>query len=184
MVSPENLKAASAEKTIAVINTDMVPTIDNIRARVPLSGPGRMLDIVNATTIRGRNLFVDANRLAEGLFGSHLAANIFLTGVAYQGGLIPVSAEAMEQAIGLNGVEAGKNRPRLPMGTQVLFGCRLGRATAQTGRRNRDQAGPGRRTGRLPERRLRSRVFQFSRRDRKPRAPRSCWQVLVQADGV
>ena len=109
VVSPENLKTACAEKTIAVINTDMVPTIDNIRARAPISGPGRLIEIVNATTVRGRNLFIDANRLAESLFGTHLAANIFLTGVAYQGGLIPVSVEAMEEAIGLNGVEADKN---------------------------------------------------------------------------
>ncbi len=110
VVSPENLKTACAERTVAVINTDMVPTIDNIRARAPISGPGRMVDVVNSVTNRGRNVFADANRLAEGLFGTHMAANIFLTGVAFQGGLIPVSMEAMEQAIALNGVEAEKNR--------------------------------------------------------------------------
>ncbi len=110
VVSPENLKTACAERTVAVINTDMVPTIDNIRARAPISGPGRMVDVVNSVTNRGRNIFVDANRLAEGLFGTHMAANIFLAGVAFQGGLIPLSIDAMEQAIALNGVEAEKNR--------------------------------------------------------------------------
>ena len=44
-----------------------------------------ILDAVNAVTNRGRNIFVDANRLAEGLFGSHMAVNMFLTGVAYPG---------------------------------------------------------------------------------------------------
>jgi indolepyruvate ferredoxin oxidoreductase len=110
IVSPENLKTASADRTVAVINTDLVPTIDDIRSRTPISGPGRMLEIVNATTIRGRNLIVDGNRLAEGLFGTHLSANIFLTGLAYQGGLIPLSADSIDQAIALNGVEAEKNR--------------------------------------------------------------------------
>ena len=87
------LKTACAEKTVAVINSDVFPTIDNIRARVPISGPGRMVDVVNAVTNRGRNIFIDANRLAEGLFGTHMAANIFLTGVAFQGGLIPISLQ-------------------------------------------------------------------------------------------
>jgi len=61
-------------------------------------------------TNRGRNIFVDANRMAEGLFGTHMAVNMFMTGIAYQGGLIPISAEAIEQAIEWNGVEVECNR--------------------------------------------------------------------------
>ncbi len=38
-----------------------------------------------------------------------MAVNIFLTGVAYQGGLIPISLEAMEKAIELNGVDIERN---------------------------------------------------------------------------
>src|SRR5205807_479570 len=110
VASAENLKTASEDKTVAVVNTDVFPTIDNIRARVPVSGPDRMIELVNATTNRGRNIFVDANRLAEALFGTHMAVNIFLTGVAFQGGLIPISLDSIEQAIELNGVEAEKNR--------------------------------------------------------------------------
>jgi indolepyruvate ferredoxin oxidoreductase len=110
MVSPENLKTAAPGKTVAVINTDLTPTIDNIRARAPLTGPGRMLEIVNAATNRGRNLMVDATRLSEALFGSHMSANLFLTGVAYQGGLIPVSLQALDQAIEWNGVDIANNR--------------------------------------------------------------------------
>lgn len=110
VVAGENFKAALADKTVAVVNTDVVPTIDNIRARIPVGGAAHMLALVNAGTNRGRNIFVDANRLAEGLFGSHLAANLFLTAVAYQGGLIPLSLEAMDEAIALNGVEVEKNR--------------------------------------------------------------------------
>ena len=48
-------------------------------------------------------------RLAEALFASHLAVNIFLLGVAYQGGLIPISAASIEEAIRLNRVEAERN---------------------------------------------------------------------------
>jgi len=52
---------------------------------------------------------VDAGRLAEALFGTHLAANVFLLGAAFQAGLIPVSAASLAEAIRLNGVEAERN---------------------------------------------------------------------------
>jgi indolepyruvate ferredoxin oxidoreductase len=109
VMHPHNLGAANPDRTIAVINTDLVPTIDTIRNRTPLAGPGQMLDMVNSVTNRGRNIFVDGNRIAESLFGSHMSVNIFLAGVAFQGGLIPISLEAMEKAIGWNGVDIERN---------------------------------------------------------------------------
>ena len=110
ILEPKNLATAGRERTVAILNTDLVPTIDSIRNRTPLGGPGQMLDAINAVTNRGRNIFVDANRIAEGLFGTHMAVNMFMTGIAYQGGLIPISAEAIEQAIEWNGVEVERNR--------------------------------------------------------------------------
>ena len=110
ILEPKNLATAGSERTAAILNTDLVPTIDTIRNRMPLSGPGQMLDVINSVTNRGRNIFVDANRIAEGLFGTHMAVNMFMTGIAYQGGLIPISAEAIEQAIEWNGVEVDRNR--------------------------------------------------------------------------
>jgi indolepyruvate ferredoxin oxidoreductase len=47
--------------------------------------------------------FVNATRIATGLFGNSVAANIFLVGYAYQLGAIPLSTEAVEGAIALNG---------------------------------------------------------------------------------
>ena len=47
--------------------------------------------------------FIDASRLATALFGSSLGANIFMVGFAYQLGALPLSADAIEQAIALNG---------------------------------------------------------------------------------
>jgi indolepyruvate ferredoxin oxidoreductase len=107
--SAENLKCAHPQRTVAVVNSDVTPTAESIRKRVVLSGPERLVDRINDATQRGRNLFVDANRLADRLFGSHLRVNIFLLGAAYQAGLIPVSEEAFNQAIALNGVDADQN---------------------------------------------------------------------------
>ncbi|MBZ5604508.1 MAG: indolepyruvate ferredoxin oxidoreductase family protein [Acidobacteriia bacterium] len=109
VANPETLKFASPEKTTAVLNTNLTPTIDVIRSRAPLMGPEKMLEQIGAVTRRGRNIAVDGNRIAEGLFGSHLAVNLFMVGIAYQGGLIPLSLEAIEQAIRLNEVDVEKN---------------------------------------------------------------------------
>ena len=94
---------------MAVVNTAEVPTGDAIRGLTSLAGPGLAVDIVNKYTDRSRNVFVDASRIAEGLFASHLAVNVFLLGVAYQGGHIPLSAAAIEEAIRLNGAEVDRN---------------------------------------------------------------------------
>lgn len=109
VATAENLKFASPDRTTAVLNTNLTPTIDVVRGRVPLMGPEKMLEQINGVTRRGRNIYVDANRLAEGLFGTHMAVNLFMAGVAYQGGLIPLSLQAIEQAIRLNEVDVEKN---------------------------------------------------------------------------
>jgi indolepyruvate ferredoxin oxidoreductase len=107
--NPEHLKFCSPDRTTAVLNTNLTPTIDVIRGKNILAGPETMLERINAVTRRGRNVIVDGNRIAESLFGSHLAVNLFLLGVAYQGGLIPLSLAAIEQAIRWNGVDVEKN---------------------------------------------------------------------------
>jgi indolepyruvate ferredoxin oxidoreductase len=109
VANAELLKTASPEKTTAVLNTNVTPTIDTIRSRTPIAGPERMLEAVQIVTRRGRNIVVDGTRLAEGLFGSHMAVNLFLLGVAWQGGLIPLTLAAIEQAIHLNGVDIERN---------------------------------------------------------------------------
>ncbi|HXA06362.1 MAG TPA: indolepyruvate ferredoxin oxidoreductase family protein [Bryobacteraceae bacterium] len=105
----DNLSRAHPSRTVAVINTAEIPTGDVVRGRVTLYGPGRIIDLIDACTQKGRNIYVDATRIAEGLFASHLAVNIFLLGAAYQGGLIPISAGSIEQAIRLNRVDAERN---------------------------------------------------------------------------
>jgi indolepyruvate ferredoxin oxidoreductase len=108
VANPGLLRTASPEKTTAVLNTNVTPTIDAIRSHT-IAMPERMLEAVQLVTRRGHNIVIDANRLAEGLFGSHLAVNLFLMGVAWQGGLIPLSLGAIEQAIALNGVDSARN---------------------------------------------------------------------------
>src|SRR5205807_6215431 len=88
------------------------------------SGPAGPVDLINAYTRRGRNVFVDATRLAEGLFASHMAVNIFLLGVAYQAGLLPLRASSIEEAIRLNRVDADRNQQAFLWGRQYYRDAR------------------------------------------------------------
>jgi indolepyruvate ferredoxin oxidoreductase len=47
--------------------------------------------------------FVNASRLATALLGNSIGANMFMLGYAYQRGGLPLSADAIERAIELNG---------------------------------------------------------------------------------
>ena len=47
--------------------------------------------------------FIDATRIAAALFGNSIGANMFMLGYAYQLGALPVSGEALEKAIEMNG---------------------------------------------------------------------------------
>ncbi len=107
--SEESLRTADPERTVAVVNTSHTPTGEEIRKRTVLSGPGQLAGLVGERTRHGRNLYVDASRIAEGLFGSHLTANPFLVGLAFQAGLLPLSEDSLKQAIRLNGVEVERN---------------------------------------------------------------------------
>jgi indolepyruvate ferredoxin oxidoreductase len=60
--------------------------------------------------------FIQATALATQLLGDSIASNMFLLGYALQKGLIPVSAEALEAAIELNGVAIEFNLKALEWG--------------------------------------------------------------------
>jgi indolepyruvate ferredoxin oxidoreductase len=66
-------------------------------------------DRVGEVSRREHNRYLDAAALADGLLGSSTTANIVVLGAAVQIGAVPVSPEAIERAIGLNGVAVDTN---------------------------------------------------------------------------
>jgi indolepyruvate ferredoxin oxidoreductase len=72
------------------------------------------------TALRKDSSFFDFTRPAEVLLGDSIATNMMMMGYAYQKGLLPLSAAAIEQAIEVNGVS-------IKMNTQAF---RLGRLAA------------------------------------------------------
>jgi indolepyruvate ferredoxin oxidoreductase len=65
---------------------------------------------INKGVGEGQADFVDATRMATALLGDSIGTNMFMLGYAYQRGLVPVSAEAIEKAIELNGAAVKMNQ--------------------------------------------------------------------------
>jgi indolepyruvate ferredoxin oxidoreductase len=74
--------------------------------------------------------FLNATDLATGLFGDSIASNLFMLGFAYQRGLVPLSAKAIERAISLNGVAVDFNRGAFRWGRRAAVDPDLVRARA------------------------------------------------------
>jgi indolepyruvate ferredoxin oxidoreductase len=60
--------------------------------------------------------FVDASNYATKLLGDSIGTNLFMLGVAYQKGLIPLSEKAITHAIDLNGVAVEMNKNAFALG--------------------------------------------------------------------
>ncbi len=97
-------------RTHAVVNDAEVPTASFILdpdARFPTDTMKRyVLDEVGDADCH----FLDSSRIATALLGDSIASNLFLLGVAWQRGLVPVSAEALDRAIELNAVAVDFNK--------------------------------------------------------------------------
>jgi len=74
-----------------------------------LAFPAKSMRDAIAEACAGAATFVDATKLATGLMGDALAANMFMVGFAWQQGLLPLSEEALLRAIELNGQQVEFN---------------------------------------------------------------------------
>jgi indolepyruvate ferredoxin oxidoreductase len=126
----EALSKVQTGQTRAVINSQETITGDFTR-QPDLSFPGRELRHSIAGAVGTENAeFVEATRLATGLLGDSIATNLFMLGYAYQHGLVPVSGEAIERAIELNGVAVAFNRSAFMWGRRAAVDIALVEARA------------------------------------------------------
>jgi indolepyruvate ferredoxin oxidoreductase len=113
------LQTYAAGRTRAVINNHVVPLAAfALNPDMPMDG-GRLVDQISATIGRERANFVVASRLATALMGDAIYANPLLMGYAWQQGLIPLSREALERAIELNGVAVAANKQAFEWGRRA-----------------------------------------------------------------
>ncbi|MGH2822173.1 MAG: indolepyruvate ferredoxin oxidoreductase family protein [Thermoleophilaceae bacterium] len=117
----KNLVTAAPDRTVAVVSTSAVPTgrmVVDVNERFPELAS--QLDKIDAATRREHNLYLDAQRLSERLFGDHMMTNTLALGASYQRGMLPVSREALEEAIRLNGAAVEKNLAAFAWGRAVV----------------------------------------------------------------
>jgi indolepyruvate ferredoxin oxidoreductase len=131
-----HLSMARPGQTVAVVSTTPTPTGAMVSdPSVAAPDIQAIAAVVDAATSPGRNRFIDAAALAHDLVGDEVGANILLLGTAYQVGVVPISAEAIEKAIEVNGVAVELNRASFRWGRLVVSDPE--RVSAERGRRRR-----------------------------------------------
>ncbi|KQW22622.1 indolepyruvate ferredoxin oxidoreductase [Afipia sp. Root123D2] len=118
-IAKETITLCESSRTHGIINTHLIPIADFIQNR-DFDFQRRKVNHVLEAALRKDSAFLDFTHAAESLLGDSIATNMMMMGFAYQKGLLPVSAEAIEQAIELNAVA-------IKMNTQAF---RLGRLAA------------------------------------------------------
>ncbi|MEQ8482630.1 MAG: indolepyruvate ferredoxin oxidoreductase family protein [Hoeflea sp.] len=107
--SKKVLTAVREGETSVLVNTNEVMPGEFTRD-VDFSLPTERLKraIIKAAGAE-RSTFFDATRVATGLFGNAIAANMFMLGMASQKGALPLAPETVEEAIRLNGAAVAMN---------------------------------------------------------------------------
>ncbi len=131
--SERNLSRLSQERSHAVINShEAMPAQFTHNADFLLPGE-RMHMQLQVRMDKDNVFFADATRIAERLLGNSIAANLFTLGMAYQKGLVPVSAAAIEKAIELNGVAIEMNKQAFLWGRRAAHNMAGVEAVVGTG---------------------------------------------------
>lgn len=118
-LAPESLASLRAGRTQAIANVDVSPTAAFQRDRDFRLEPevlrARFAKVIGSDATHAAN----ASGLALELTGDTISANLMMVGIAVQKGLLPLSVEAIEQAVRLNGVAIAQNLQALALGRLI-----------------------------------------------------------------
>ncbi|TRW95182.1 indolepyruvate ferredoxin oxidoreductase family protein [Paracoccus sp. M683] len=96
-------------RTGAVVNDHEIITGDFTRFR-DFQVPSDRLRLSLEARLKDRVTFFDANNLALRLLGDSIYSNMLVLGASWQAGLLPLSEEAILEAIRLNGAKVAENQ--------------------------------------------------------------------------
>ena len=117
--SVEGLSKVSKEETTAIVNTQETMT-GAFTSNPDLPFPSAVFkDALRTAAGENSTHFIDASRIATNLLGDSIASNLFMLGYAIQKGQLPLSLEAIEQAIELNAVAVDFNKQALLWGRRA-----------------------------------------------------------------
>jgi indolepyruvate ferredoxin oxidoreductase len=124
----EAMAASSAERTAAVVNTDVAPTGGFLKNLDWQARPQDLFEQLKSGVKHAAT--VDASRLATRLMGDAVATNVFMLGFAWQCGKVPLSEAALLRAIELNGAAVEMNKAAFAWGRQGALDVDKVRAAA------------------------------------------------------
>ena len=113
------LAAVKPGATAMVVNLAEVQPGDFVRDPQFTLPADRIRRAIETLAGTANSHFVDASRLATALLGQSIGANMFMLGYAYQIGALPLSAEAIERAITLNGEAVDMNHAAFRWGRRA-----------------------------------------------------------------
>jgi indolepyruvate ferredoxin oxidoreductase len=107
--SPAYLDRYAADRTVAVLNSDVLPTGEMVRNVWAEFDAAAATASIDAYARPGQTLTVPAREIAEALFGDYVFTNMVTLGAAVQAGRVPVSPASIESAIALGQVAVEGN---------------------------------------------------------------------------
>jgi indolepyruvate ferredoxin oxidoreductase len=114
----ESLGLCDPERTVAIADAAITPTAEFTLKQTESYRDARLEGRI-AKAVREFSSH-DVTDLARRLFGDVIYANMMLVGAAHQKGLLPISLEALEQAIRLNGVAVEQNLAAFAAGRLLI----------------------------------------------------------------
>lgn len=122
---PRSLSVMKHGKTKITANTEIIPTADFVRDRNIDFGEILRVKALKDTCGAENISSIDASEIARRLMGDLVFSNMFLLGYSWQQGLVPVSFDAIDRAIELNGVAVQKNQRAFALGRAAASNSRL-----------------------------------------------------------
>ena len=125
--SSTGLDSADPARTVVVGSTTVTPTGAMIaHMDIEMPSPEIQTARIDEVTRQGHRYWADAGAITMALFGDTVPSNVFVVGMAVQAGCLPLSADAVEQAIELNGVAVDRNTAAFRWGrAQIAMPARV-----------------------------------------------------------
>ncbi len=129
--SDDALAKLHKDRSHVVINDTLTATAEFIDNPDVVFHVDPMKDAIRGEVKASRAYFLPAGEIASALLGDSIATNLFMVGVAYQRGLIPLSQAAIFKALELNGVAVKFNQQAFMWGRMSVVDQAQVEAAAQ-----------------------------------------------------
>jgi indolepyruvate ferredoxin oxidoreductase len=117
--SAKSLAAIRPNHTRAFVNTHETYPGEFTRDPDMTLPTRRLLAAISGRAGAERTRAIEATEIATALLGDAIATNMFMLGLAFQSGAIPLTAAAIGRAIELNGVDVAMNRAAFAWGRRA-----------------------------------------------------------------